>query len=52
MAVVISSENADRFIKLSEDENLEATIVAEVTDTDRLRMNWKDKAIVDIKEVS
>lgn len=49
MAVVISSENADRFIKLSEDENLEATIVAEVTDTDRIRMNWKDKTIVDIK---
>lgn len=49
MAVVISSENADRFIKLSEDENLEATIVAEVTDTDRLRMNWNDKTIVDIK---
>ncbi|HBI7018984.1 TPA: phosphoribosylformylglycinamidine synthase [Clostridium perfringens] len=49
MTVVISSENADRFIKLSEEENLEATIVAEVTDTDRLRMNWKDKTIVDIK---
>ena len=49
MAVVISSEDAERFIKLSEDENLEATIVAEVTDTDRLRMNWKDKTIVDIK---
>ena len=49
MAVVISSENSDRFIKLSEEENLEATIVAEVTDTDRLRMNWKDKTIVDIK---
>lgn len=49
MAVVISSENADRFIKLSEEENLEATIVAEFTDTDRLRMNWKDKTIVDIK---
>ncbi|GAA0098716.1 phosphoribosylformylglycinamidine synthase [Clostridium perfringens] len=49
MAVVISCENADRFIKLSEEENLEATIVAEVTDTDRLRMNWKDKTIVDIK---
>ncbi|NGT96180.1 phosphoribosylformylglycinamidine synthase [Clostridium perfringens] len=49
MAVVISSENADRFIKLSEEENLEATIVAEVTETDRLRMNWKDKTIVDIK---
>lgn len=49
MAVVISSENADRFIKLSEDENLEATIVSEVTDADRLRMIWKDKTIVDIK---
>lgn len=49
MAVVISSENADRFIKLSEYENLEATIVAKVTDTDRLRMIWKDKTIVDIK---
>ncbi len=49
MAVVISVENADRFIKLSKDENLEATIVAEVTDTDRLIMNWKDKTIVDIK---
>ena len=49
MAVVISSENADRFIKLSGEENLEATIVAEVTDTDRLRMNWNDKTIVDIK---
>lgn len=49
MAVVISSENADRFIKLSEEENLEATIVAEVTENDRLRMNWKDKTIVDIK---
>ena len=49
MAVVISCENADRFIKLSEEENLEATIVAEVTENDRLRMNWKDKTIVDIK---
>lgn len=49
MAVVISPENVDRFIKFSEDENLEATIVAEVTDTDRLRMLWKDKTIVDIK---
>ncbi|EHK2345199.1 phosphoribosylformylglycinamidine synthase [Clostridium perfringens] len=49
MAVVISSENAERFIKLSEEENLEATIVAEVTENDRLRMNWKDKTIVDIK---
>lgn len=49
MAVVVSPENAMRFITLSEAENLEATIVAEVTDTDRLRMKWKEKYIVDIK---
>ncbi|MGG5460854.1 phosphoribosylformylglycinamidine synthase [Clostridium sp. B9] len=49
MAVVVSKENAERFIKLSEDENLESNIVAEVTDTDRLRMIWRDDVIVDIK---
>lgn len=49
MAVVVEAKNAKRFIELSEEENLESTIVAEVTDTDRLRMMWKDKTIVDIK---
>ncbi|ELC8442204.1 phosphoribosylformylglycinamidine synthase [Clostridium perfringens] len=49
MAVVVAAENAKRFIELSEEENLESTIVAEVTDTDRLRMMWKEKIIVDIK---
>ena len=49
MAVVVEAKNAKRFIELSEEENLESTIVAEVTDTDRLRMMWKDKTIVDLK---
>ncbi|MBM6837387.1 phosphoribosylformylglycinamidine synthase subunit PurQ, partial [Clostridium saudiense] len=41
--------NIDRFIKLSNEENLEAVVVAEVTDTERLRMFWRGNAIVDIK---
>lgn len=49
MAVVVAGENAEKFIKLSNDENLEATIVAKVTDTDRLRLNWRGKNIVDLK---
>lgn len=49
MAVVISKENVERFIKLSEEENLEASIVARVTTKDRLRMIWKNEEIVNIK---
>jgi len=48
MAIVVSPENAKRFIEISKSENLEATIVAKVTDNGRVRMFWNDKAIVDI----
>ncbi|MFV3011397.1 phosphoribosylformylglycinamidine synthase [Clostridium botulinum] len=48
MAVVISKENKERFIKLSEGENLEATVVAEVKEEKRLKMLWKDNIIVDL----
>lgn len=48
MAVVVSPKNADRFIEISKSENLEATVVAKVTDNGRMRMFWNDKAIVDI----
>ncbi len=48
MAVVVSKEDGEKFIKLANDENLEATIVAEVTDKKRLVMNWRDTTIVDI----
>ncbi len=48
MAVVIKKENADKFIKLSNDENLEATVVADVTSDRRLKMNWRGNDIVNI----
>ncbi|BDB02419.1 phosphoribosylformylglycinamidine synthase [Clostridium botulinum] len=48
MAVVISKEDRERFIKFSEEENLEATVVAEVKEEKRLKMLWKDNIIVDL----
>ena len=48
MAVVTARENAERLISLAEDENLEATVVAAVTDSRRLKMCWRGKYIVDI----
>ena len=48
MAVVVSADDAERFIELSEAENLEATIVAEVTEEPYLRQYWRGDLIVDI----
>ena len=48
MAVVVESKDADRFIELAGKENLEATIVARVTELPRLVMHWNDKIIVDL----
>ncbi|MBQ3847969.1 MAG: phosphoribosylformylglycinamidine synthase [Clostridia bacterium] len=48
MAVVVSSEDAERFLKIAGKENLQACVVAKVTDTNRLVMNWNGKKIVDI----
>ena len=48
MAVVIAKEDSARFIQEAMNENLEATEVAVVTDTERLRMKWRNKTIVDI----
>jgi len=48
MAVVVSAEDAKRFLELAETENLEATLVAKVTDEARLTMTWNGKNIVDI----
>jgi len=48
MAVVVSNKDEEEFIRKAEEENLEATKVAVVTDTGRLRMKWRDKIIVDI----
>ena len=48
MAVVVSSDDAERFMKEAEKENLEATLVAKVVDEPRLKMNWNGKTIVDL----
>lgn len=48
MAVVIEAENRDTFIKYADEENLEATVVAEVTEEPRLVMFWRGDKIVDL----
>ena len=48
MAVVIDPQNVDAFIALAAEENLAATPVAVVTDTGRMKMFLKGRAIVDI----
>ncbi len=48
MAVVVAPENAEKFLQLASAENLEATIVAKVTDTGRLTMLWRGKTIVSL----
>ncbi len=48
MAVVVAADDADTFIALAEAENLEATVIAEVTEAPRLVMSWNGKTIVDL----
>ncbi|MCI2047403.1 MAG: phosphoribosylformylglycinamidine synthase [Faecalibacterium sp.] len=48
MAVALAPEDADAFIAIAHEENLEATPVAVVTKAPRLVMDWNGKAIVDI----
>ena len=48
MAVVVGSADTQQFIELSAKENLEATLVARVAGTRRLRMFWRGNSVVDI----
>ncbi len=48
MAVVIDKNDFEKFVAFAEEENLEATLVAVVTDNRRLVMKWRGKPIVDI----
>ncbi len=48
MAVVLDKNDVDEFIRLSNEENLEATPVAVVTDENRLEMTWRGDKIVDL----
>jgi phosphoribosylformylglycinamidine synthase len=49
MAAVLSAEDAARFIALADEENLEATPVATVTDSGRFRIYWRDACISDLR---
>ena len=48
MAVVVDADKEAEFIKYAHEENLEATTVAKVTDTNRVRMHWRGKCILDL----
>ena len=48
MAVVLDANDVDKFIALADAENLEAYVVAEVTDSGRMIMNWRGVQIVNI----
>ncbi len=48
MAVVVAPENVKAFIELAHTENLEATVVATVTEAPRLRMTWNGNEIVNL----
>ena len=48
MAIVVAAENVERFLQLAAQENLEATVVATVTEEARLKMYWNGQTICDI----
>ncbi len=48
MAVVVAAADVERFRALADSENLEATVVARVTEHPYLVMNWNGKRIVNI----
>ena len=48
MAVALAPEDVDEFMRYAREENLEATVVATVTEEPRLRMSWRGRTIVDV----
>ena len=48
MAVVVEEKDVEKFISFANEENLEAVVVAKVTDDRRLKMKWRGKEIVDL----
>lgn len=49
MAVVVSKEEAPKFMALAQGENIETTVIATVEDHGYLRMYWGGEKIVDLK---
>ena len=48
MAIVVDSKDVEAMLKFADEENLEAVVVAEVTNEPRLVMEWRGKEIVNI----
>lgn len=48
MAVVVAKDQAITFIQAAREENLEATVIAEVTSDRKMRMVWRGETIVDL----
>ena len=48
MAVVVDPSDVDKFLSYAEEENLEATVVAEVTKEPRLVLMWRGREIVNL----
>ena len=48
MAVVVDPKDVDAFMAYAKEENLEATMVAVVTEEPRLVLNWRGKPIVNL----
>ncbi len=48
MAVVVDAKDVEKFINFASKENLEAVVVAEVTELARLKMTWRGEKIVDL----
>ena len=48
MACAIAPEDVEEFIGYAHEENLEATVIATVTEEPRVRMTWEGDTVVDI----
>ncbi|PKM67056.1 MAG: phosphoribosylformylglycinamidine synthase [Firmicutes bacterium HGW-Firmicutes-19] len=48
MAVVLDPNDVDKFLDFARQENLEATVVAKVTESKRLIMKYQDSVVVDL----
>ena len=48
MAVVVDPKDVDLMLKYADEENLEATVVATVTENPRMVINWRGKEIVNL----
>ena len=48
MAVALAAADVDEFLRYAREENLEATVIATVTEEPRVRLSWQGSPIVDL----